>query len=157
MIASVPNSRAASGLDSGAKSSRAASAIQPHPERHRTHVSVLRARALEMARRTSLRAVARGIGMSAQSLKLFLAGAHPREPTLRKLRAWYFGGSPDAADVSPDTALAAVQLLVEGLPDARRAPTVREMLAILVDSHARQGTPPPEWLEALRREQAPWP
>jgi len=122
--------------------------------RRRVRVDTLRAAAFDKVERTSLRGVARQIGVSAPGLRLFLDGAYPRESTLRKIRDWYFSeAAAHADDLSAETARAAVRLLVEGLPESDRAPVIRKLLETLLGAYRRQGTLPPAWLDALRKEQ----
>jgi hypothetical protein len=52
-------------------------------------VSVLRRAVEQTVERSSLRQVARDVGMSPMGLKHLMAGANPYSPTLRRLKRWY--------------------------------------------------------------------
>ncbi|HVH11557.1 MAG TPA: hypothetical protein VM759_00825, partial [Longimicrobium sp.] len=54
-----------------------------------TTIKHLRETAAARVENTSLRSVAREIGMSPTGLKKFLLGTAPYSPTLRRLRNWY--------------------------------------------------------------------
>lgn len=100
---------------------------------------------------TSLRSVAREIGMTPTGLKKFLMGAAPYTPTLRRLRAWYsrYGGV-QRNDLNADEAQAALLVLVHELePDARDA-AMESMLRCMEDGYRRSGRESPEWMGELR-------
>jgi hypothetical protein len=61
-----------------------------HPPRlSRSTVDELRARAASAVEASSLRNLARQVGMSAAAMDKFISGTAPTPPTYRKLRAWY--------------------------------------------------------------------
>lgn len=90
------------------------------PEEDAQFVDWVRSTAQRRMDATSLRAVARQVGMSPSGLSKFLAGAHPYSKTLARLRAWYLWQGEQPATLSPQEALAALQLLTSPLPMNRR-------------------------------------
>jgi hypothetical protein len=110
-------------------------------------VSVLRAAVADAVKRTSSHAVARGVGMSAPSLRDFINGSEPRQSTLRKLTAWYIRTAWERGEVlSDETARAALALLVEHLPEEKREEAVRGMLADLWERTEAAKVRRPGWL-----------
>ncbi|NNC30440.1 hypothetical protein HKM21_14300 [Longimicrobium terrae] len=97
---------------------------------------------------TSLRAVARSVGLSPSGLSRFVDGANPNPGTIRKLRTWYrrHGTLPLAA--TADEAIAAVVVLCTDLPDERRAETMMDLLKLLRSAYRDFS---PEWLVALEQ------
>lgn len=104
-----------------------------------------------MAENTSLRKVARQIGMSASGLKKFLEGAAPYSPTMRRLQAWYVQHSATQHDhVDFPEADAALRVLMHDLtPDSRRA-TADRMIECLRLGYEESGKMPPGWLSELK-------
>jgi transcriptional regulator with XRE-family HTH domain len=99
---------------------------------------------------TSLRKVAREIGMSATGLSKFLDGNAPYLPTLNRLRNWYlrYAATP-AGTLSEEDAYAALALLVHDLaPDARQG-AIEAMLACMREGYQRSGQPEPAWVAEL--------
>src|SRR3954464_6897027 len=69
----------------------------------------LRSAAAARVQNTSLRGVAREIGMSPTGLKKFLFGTAPYSPTLRRLRKWYVHhAAVPTGEVAYDDACAAL-------------------------------------------------
>lgn len=101
---------------------------------------------------TSLRHVAREVGMSPTGLQKVLGGADSYSRTRRKLERWYvreaarYGGGLDAAAVS-----AALRVAVQDLTPARRGETLDRLLAELEAGYTGDGRPPPPWLAEVRR------
>jgi hypothetical protein len=105
---------------------------------------------------TSLRHAARDIGMSPTGLRGFIDGADPYVKTTRKLSEWYIREIQSRnAELSRESAAAALSLLVKHLPEAEREPTTDELLAILERRCRETSTPRPVWLADLR-EGAPY-
>lgn len=77
---------------------------------------------------TSLRSVARAIGMSPTGLAKVLAGAHPYLTTLTKLRAWRTRRRAGDFSITDDAVLDA---LLRRIPERRRARVREEIRAIL--------------------------
>src|SRR4051812_38775065 len=79
-------------------------------------VEHLRASASVRVGRSSLRSVAREIGMSPSGLKKFLRGASPSSPTLRRLQRWYVQhATADGGDLGYSDASAALAVLTHDL------------------------------------------
>jgi hypothetical protein len=109
-----------------------------------------RAAALAVAR-TSLRRVAGQMKMAPSWLDGFLAGriSDLRVQTQKKLRDWYLREVAGLAEVEPETAAAALGVLVEGLvAEAERGSAAAELVAVLERAYARHG-PLPGWLRTL--------
>lgn len=123
-----------------------------HRPRRRVSVDALREATRSAVRRTSLRKVARDIGISAPGLALFLDGSVPRETTLHKIREWYFSEAATRTELSEETARAVLEMLLEPLPEERRRKVFRKVVAVMMDAHRRQGTVPPQWLLALHED-----
>ena len=95
---------------------------------------------------TSLRQVARDVGMSPTGLRKFLSGASPFSATRRKLERWYVrrGRAPDV-----HSALAALEVLVLDLPPAERIGAMER----IVDNMERSRTgKSPGWIRQLRSQ-----
>lgn len=114
-------------------------------------VDHLRETAADRVEKTSLRSVAREIGMSPTGLKKFLLGTAPYSPTLRRLRKWYITHAVEAGDeVGKPAASAALAVLTSDLaPEARRGAFggIVDLLARAYDQSGRQR---PAWLMDLR-------
>jgi hypothetical protein len=102
---------------------------------------------------TSLRAVARAVGMSPMGLRHFLDGRRPYKATLRRLTLWYVAHGLQAGAGEP-VIRAAMSLMLEGLPSAGREAGEQALLAVVEQMHRRAGTQPPAWLSSLRDEDA---
>lgn len=96
---------------------------------------------------SSLRKLAREIGLSAPGLTHFIEGGEPFKPTVRKLVEWYVRDAANRRGIDQDTATAALSLLTDGMPNAEAEATRARILAELRDGYKRSGTPPPAWLE----------
>ncbi|HWK90333.1 MAG TPA: hypothetical protein VNP72_10065 [Longimicrobium sp.] len=111
----------------------------------------LREVAAAQVENTSLRSVARAIGMSPTGLKKFLGGTAPYSPTLRRLRTWYVQhGSRQGESVGEIEASAALDVLVHDLsPDGRRE-TASCLLDCLGRGYDGSGRTRPEWVASLQ-------
>jgi hypothetical protein len=123
------------------------------PQHRDATVRHLRDAAAARVESTSLRSVAREIGMSPTGLKKFLMGTAPYSPTVRRLRRWYlqYAALP-AAQVSYQDASNALVVLVHDLsPEPRRevADCVLECLARGYDASERSR---PDWVGELRAQ-----
>ncbi len=105
----------------------------------------LREAAATRVEHTSLRAVAREIGMSPSGLKSFLNGTAPYSPTLRRLRNWYVQyAAVESGPVVEEVASAAVMVLVQELDQAPRGRTAAEILDSLARGYEASGKIPPQ-------------
>lgn len=99
---------------------------------------------------TSLRAVARQVGMSPSGLEKFLAGGTPYTNTRRKLVEWWHReGVQSPLDLSADGVAVALGTLVRDLPPDRRERTLRELVATLRELYASHDAPCPPWLSEM--------
>ena len=82
--------------------------------------------------KTSLREIARQVGMTPSGLDKFINGAEPYRKSRRKLEAWYtqkLARTPaDDGVQSPEAAAAAVRILATFHPPARRGAFVDDIL-----------------------------
>lgn len=103
-----------------------------------------------MVENTSLRQVARQIGMSPSGLKKFLEGATPYSPTRRRLHRWYVQHSEVRhGQVEFPEANAALRVLVHDLtPDSRRR-TASRMVECLRLGYQESEKALPGWLSDL--------
>ena len=112
---------------------------------------LLRAAAADRVEATSLRGVAREIGISPPGLSYFLEGTSPHTRTLEKIRAWHHRQvGPNGT--SAVTACTALFQLVAHLPHDERGAAIRMILTIVAALHRNRGTQGPPWLAALREE-----
>jgi hypothetical protein len=124
-----------------------------HEDARATGASVehLRAAAAARVERSSLRRVAREIGMSPTGLKKFLQGTSPYSPTLRRLRSWYVRHAADIeGDVAPEAANVALSVLVDDLPPEPRRRTADDVLDCLGRGYDVSGRGRPPWVAELR-------
>jgi len=99
---------------------------------------------------TSLRAVARQVGMSPSGLEKFIAGGMPYSATRRKLVEWWYReGTHPHMQLSADAVAVALGTLVGDLPPDRRERTLRELVETLRELYAAQDAPPPAWLAEM--------
>lgn len=119
------------------------------PEPH-ARVDAIREAARRAIAESSLRAVARSIPMSPMGLQHFVNGTRPYRSTLRKLTAWYVNRGASRGEFSEDTARAALDILLDSLPEGQRDEARAALLEDLAEWHARAKTEIPRWLERLR-------
>jgi hypothetical protein len=111
----------------------------------------LRETAAARVENTSLRSVAREIGMSPTGLKKFLLGTAPYSPTLRRLRNWYVQyASLQEGGVDLQVATAAVAVLVHDLAPDPRAETAACLIDCVARGYDLSGKQHPNWVEELR-------
>lgn len=98
-----------------------------------TLVPTLRAAALRRIESTSLRHVAREIGVSPSGLDKFVNGAAPYQKTRRKLEAWNIRRAARelSEDPSPETVAGALRILAIFAPAAMRSRFVDDLLETL--------------------------
>jgi hypothetical protein len=105
---------------------------------------------------SSLRSVAREVGMSPSGLQKFRDGAQPYAATRLKLERWYvreaaqYGRGPGTG-----SALAALQILTHDFPSSQQKQVTGEILGVLEAAYHRRRLRPPGWLVELRRTLAP--
>jgi hypothetical protein len=111
----------------------------------------LRETAAARVENTSLRSVAREIGMSPTGLKKFLQGTAPYSPTLRRLRNWYVHyAAVQSGEVLTQDATAAIAVLVHDLsPDPRRV-AAGCVLDCVTRGYDQSGKTRPVWINELR-------
>jgi hypothetical protein len=115
-------------------------------------VEALRSAAGERVAETSLRHVAREIGMSAPGLAHFLNGTSPRTATLDKIRTWHLKGA-GADGTSVETARIALYTLASHLPPGGdRVSVIQMTLTMVAALHRWRGRPSPPWLVPLCEE-----
>ena len=116
----------------------------------------LRETAAGRVENTSLRSVAREIGMSPTGLKKFLQGTAPYSPTVRRLRNWYvqYAAKLDHV-VERHVASAALSVLVHDLPQASRGQTAACVLDCVGRGFVDRGLSQPGWVAELRQEYGP--
>jgi len=124
------------------------------PRQHQNAtVQHLRERAAARVERTSLRGVAREIGMSPTGLKKFLLGTAPYSPTLRRLRKWYLQHAAlPTGEVSYHDASAALVVLIHDLQPEPRRYAADCLLDCLERAYEASGRPVPRWTAELRTE-----
>ncbi|HEU4882353.1 MAG TPA: hypothetical protein VFT45_08915 [Longimicrobium sp.] len=86
--------------------------------------------------------------MSPSGLSKFLDGGRPYTRTLARLRSWYLWQHEHPATLSPEEALAALQLLVAGAPMSRRPEAAHAAVAALREVFDDD---PPAWWAAFER------
>lgn len=118
----------------------------------------LREAVLARAENTSLRNVAREVGMSPTGLKKFLQGTSPYSPTLRRLRIWYVQyAARSSSGLEYQDARAALTVLMHDLtPEARRSTTHR-FISSLARGYDDSGISPPSWIAELNAIDEPAP
>jgi hypothetical protein len=118
-------------------------------------VHYMRALAAARVEHTSLRGVAREIGMSPTGLKKFLLGTAPYSPTLRRLRKWYVHHAAlPTGEVDYEDASAAIAVLTHDLPGEPRREAADCVLDCLGRGYDATGRARPRWVSELRQELA---
>ena len=117
-------------------------------------LSVERLRELAVTRveATSLRQVAREVGVTAMGLRYFLDGGEPRPATRRKLEEWFVQQmSNEGGDNSVGEAeLAALALLERDVPAGRRAGARSRVVSAFEEIFDTAKLPHPGWLRKAR-------
>ncbi|HEX8903882.1 MAG TPA: hypothetical protein VF771_03530 [Longimicrobiaceae bacterium] len=127
----------------------------PVPHSREATVAHLREMANARVENTSLRGVAREIGMSPTGLKKFLMGTAPYSPTLRRLRKWYlqYAALP-TSEVTYQDASAALVVLLHDLPPEPKREAGDCLLECLGAAYDASGRSRPRWVAELRAEYA---
>jgi len=99
---------------------------------------------------TSLRSVARQVGMSPSGLEKFISGGSPYSRSREKLQEWWLReGSLPRSDVTTEGVEAALGALLRDLPPRRRGAAMASLVRSLGELYAAQGGPGPPWLAEL--------
>jgi len=93
--------------------------------------------------RSSLRTVAKAVGMSPTGLTKFLEGAHPYGKTLEKLRRW-----STRTELAPAEVAQQLRRLVATLPEPDAG--VRNLLNCVDRAYGEVQIPPPESVSSVR-------
>jgi len=100
---------------------------------------------------TSLRQVARDVGMSPSGLDKYLTGiSEPYSQTRRKLEEWYVRNAVAHDGISDATAAASLTLLLDGIAPDLIARTRHLIIEAVVAAHRHGGTAPPAWVAGHR-------
>jgi hypothetical protein len=111
----------------------------------------LRAAVAAAVEESSLRGVARDVGLSPTGLGKFLSGSRPYASTRRKLERWAAShGAARKGGLAQGQAVHLLRVLLQDLPPGAVPAAEDRMVAALeaVYSASRAGTP--QWLRALR-------
>lgn len=121
----------------------------PAVEKPPTTIDRLREMVSIRVQATSLRSVARQVGMSPSGLEKFLQGGMPYSGSRRKLYDWYTReGSQLRSDLTADGIAGALGRLVQELPGAHRDQAMVGVLGVLMEAYDAQGAVP-AWLSDL--------
>ena len=124
----------------------------PSPEL-RASVAVMRHAVDTAVKATSLRVVAKEIGMSAMAVRSFILEENEPQPrTLRKLRAWYADNAARWDAAGEHEARILVALLLNFYPRAVHGRVERNFLDERERSFREMGLEPPPWIATLRAE-----
>ena len=116
-------------------------------------VSILHIREAVQARvaATSLRKVAREVGMSPTGLKKFIDGTDPYSATVHRLRVWYVRyGTQHAAEIQTPDASAALAVLTHELPETPARAVADTVLDSIEKGYELSGKSRPKWVSELR-------
>jgi hypothetical protein len=102
---------------------------------------------------SSLRAVAREMGITPMGLRGFLMSAgKPQARTIRKLNQWYARRMATRLPEGEDEARAALTILAGFYPERERTAAVLEHLQLMERRFRASGMEVPAWLTRLRAE-----
>ena len=123
------------------------------PPKEGASITTLRQAARIYVDATSLRHAARDIGMSPTGLRGFIDGADPYVKTTRKLTEWYVREIQSrSAELTRESAGAALSLLVQHMPAQQRGLTMMQVLDLLDRRCRETATARPVWLVDLRED-----
>ena len=120
---------------------------QPPPTRASVPVERLRDAVRRAVQQSSSHEVGRALGLSAPAVRNFVAGAEPRPATLRKLTEWYVREAAVAHELDAETAVAALGLLLDGLPEQEREGAAVRVLETIRSVYVDGGSAVPTWAE----------
>jgi hypothetical protein len=111
-------------------------------------------REAELARdASSLRAVAREVGITPMGLRAFLLNeGKPQARTARKLNQWYARRMATRLPDGEDEARAALTILAGYFPERARRARLMDLLDSMERGFRDEGMQAPAWLDVLRRE-----
>src|SRR5215213_9087765 len=101
---------------------------------------------------TSLRSVARAVGLSPMGLKNFLDGRTPYSATRRKLNTWYVVHGDGRPEFGESLARASIAVLLEGISEPQRDDAARRLIGSLEAIYDEKKAHPPAWLARLKDE-----
>jgi hypothetical protein len=102
---------------------------------------------------SSLRAVAREVGITPMGLRGFLMDAgKPQARTVRKLNLWYARRMATRLPEGEDEARTALTILAGYFPERERRSAVMDFLDVMERRFRATGMEVPAWLTTLRRE-----
>lgn len=107
----------------------------------------LRSALADAVAQSSLRAVARAVGMSPTGLTNFLDGTQPYGPTVERLRQWYYVMA-GVHQIPPAQIATMLRRFVRTLPQPDTG--VTNVLAAVEISYHDAGMFPPEWVHKVR-------
>jgi transcriptional regulator with XRE-family HTH domain len=124
-------------------------------DRPQTSITRLREAVTIRVQATSLRSVARQVGMSPSGLDKFLNGAMPYQKSRRRLFDWLHRERNNlGADLTVDGIAAALGSLVRDLPPDTREPALNTLLGTLDTLYATYAENPPAWLAEILQKAA---
>lgn len=102
----------------------------------------------EAIARSTLRAVARRVGMSPTGLQEFVAGgSRPYGKTREKVRMWFYREA-GFSSITPDDAAGLLRRLVGTLPEPERG--VARLLDAVESAYHESGMLSPQWVKRVR-------
>ncbi|HEX6911358.1 MAG TPA: hypothetical protein VF142_13220 [Longimicrobium sp.] len=124
-------------------------------DRPQTSIDRLREAVTIRVQATSLRSVARQVGMSPSGLDKFLTGGMPYQKSRRKLFDWLHRERNNlGADLTADGIAAALGSLVRDLPPERRERALEALLETLRGLYEANLEHAPPWLGEITRKAA---
>lgn len=124
-------------------------------ERPQTSITRLREAVTIRVQATSLRSVARQVGMSPSGLDKFLNGAMPYQKSRRRLFDWLHRERSNlGAGLTVDGIAAALGSLVRDLPPDRRERALNVLLGTLQELYATHTETAPPWLSEIMQKVA---
>ena len=125
-------------------------------DRPLTSIERLRENVAVRVQATSLREVARQVGMSPSGLEKFLSGGVPYACSRQKLQEWWVReGHKPRSDISTEGVEVALGALVRDLPPELRGPTMKKLVRALRGMYETQQAVCPPWLAELSERWVP--
>lgn len=115
-----------------------------------TGFDLLRELAAGGVQTTSLRNVARQLGMSPSGLSKVLRGSRSQAATRRRLERWIVWNRARGEEPRVSPAEYAARVVVHGLPSHRQAHALSRLGDALAESFSRADVAAPDWLARLR-------